>query len=340
MKPKTMILMVVAVACGLAASYMTSKLLAERKAPDPERAPILVARTKVPKFTLMKDPDKFFEQKWRLKTDLPTSGYFSDPKEILGKRINREIKADVHISPEDVAEHTNNSLPTPDGFGSIAIRVTAASAVGFFVAPGDKVDIVLTQRGEQASASTILREVLVLAVADKTARIEGEPGQPNGVIPAQTVVIAVKPDAGMLVKLAETEGELSLVLRKDGDKSEWKADRIYTKEDLKRAGRDSSFVSVPTTPLTEEPRTTEPKTTEPKTTLPFGLPLEALKKPGDKVEPEEKVEPIKPKWEVTIEYGNAPAQRIPYFEKPDGSLTREGGEPVAAKAPEKKPEPK
>ena len=30
MKPKTMILMVVAVVCGLGASYMTSKLLADR----------------------------------------------------------------------------------------------------------------------------------------------------------------------------------------------------------------------------------------------------------------------------------------------------------------------
>ena len=30
MKPKTLILMVVAVTCGLGASYMTSRLLAER----------------------------------------------------------------------------------------------------------------------------------------------------------------------------------------------------------------------------------------------------------------------------------------------------------------------
>src|SRR5437764_14801282 len=87
MKPKTMILMVVAVACGLAASYMTSKLLAERKAQPPEdRVPVLVAKTKVPKYTHLKDPSKYFEQKWRLTADLPTSGYFSDLKEIQGKK--------------------------------------------------------------------------------------------------------------------------------------------------------------------------------------------------------------------------------------------------------------
>jgi len=333
MKPKTMILMVVAVACGLAASYMTSKLLAERKAQPPaDRVPILVAKTKVPKYTLLKDPDKYFEQKWRMKEDLPAGGYFGDAKEIQGKRLNRELKADVHISPEDVQDHMNNSLAPPDGFGSVAIKVTAASAVGYFVAPGDKVDIVLTQRGENASSSTILRDTLVLAVADKIVREEGA-GQPQGVIPAQTVVIAVKPEQAMLVSLAETAGDLRLVLRKEGDKSEWKADKIVTLEDLKRVGRGDSFVSVPTTP-TEDPKT-EPKTSP----LPFGLPLEALKKHDPKEEPET-VEPIKPKWEVTIEYGNAPSQKIPYFEKPDGSLTREGVEQPAPKSPEKKPEKK
>ena len=33
MKPKTLILMVVAVTCGLGASYMTSRLLAKTKSP-------------------------------------------------------------------------------------------------------------------------------------------------------------------------------------------------------------------------------------------------------------------------------------------------------------------
>ncbi len=35
MKPKTMILMVVAVVCGLGASYMTSRLLADRSRAGP-----------------------------------------------------------------------------------------------------------------------------------------------------------------------------------------------------------------------------------------------------------------------------------------------------------------
>ena len=60
MKPKTLILMVVAVGCGLAASYMTSKLLADRRqeAPVEEKVDVLTAKIKVPQFTVIKEPDK------------------------------------------------------------------------------------------------------------------------------------------------------------------------------------------------------------------------------------------------------------------------------------------
>src|SRR5436305_1695536 len=40
MKPKTLILMVVAVTCGLGASYMTSRLLAERQTDDTDKVAI------------------------------------------------------------------------------------------------------------------------------------------------------------------------------------------------------------------------------------------------------------------------------------------------------------
>ena len=47
MKPKTMILMVVAIVCGLGASYMTSRLLAERgeaPAAEQKKVTVLVAK--------------------------------------------------------------------------------------------------------------------------------------------------------------------------------------------------------------------------------------------------------------------------------------------------------
>ena len=50
MKPKTMILMVIAVVCGLVASYLTSRMLAQNKdAPaEEEKVKVLVAKQKIP----------------------------------------------------------------------------------------------------------------------------------------------------------------------------------------------------------------------------------------------------------------------------------------------------
>ena len=46
MKPKTLILMVVAITCGLGASYMTSRLLADRQPDDGEKISVLAVAKK------------------------------------------------------------------------------------------------------------------------------------------------------------------------------------------------------------------------------------------------------------------------------------------------------
>ena len=66
MKPKTLILMVVAIVCGLGASYMTSRLLAERgDAPPPEqpKVTVLVAKKTLDMGTFVKNPPEVFVEK-------------------------------------------------------------------------------------------------------------------------------------------------------------------------------------------------------------------------------------------------------------------------------------
>ncbi len=65
MKPKTMMLMVVAIGCGLAASYMTSKLLAERNNAQTEepKVKVLVAKIKVPAWVLDQGSGKILRGK-------------------------------------------------------------------------------------------------------------------------------------------------------------------------------------------------------------------------------------------------------------------------------------
>src|SRR5438309_1581689 len=102
MKPKTMILLVVAVGCGLTASFMTSKLISERREQQPveEKITLLVSKTKVTKGTVIKDPEKFFELKERNKSDEPTEQYFTKFEELKGKRLKRELSPGVHVPPD------------------------------------------------------------------------------------------------------------------------------------------------------------------------------------------------------------------------------------------------
>ena len=63
MKPKAMILMGLAIVCGLGASYMTSRLLAERQPQEEEKVEILVARRNLSVGERIVNPDEMFEVK-------------------------------------------------------------------------------------------------------------------------------------------------------------------------------------------------------------------------------------------------------------------------------------
>jgi pilus assembly protein CpaB len=349
MKPKTMILMVVAVGCGLAASYMTSKLLAERNQPkEEEKVKVLVAKAKVPRFTILKEPEKFFEVRELPKSAAPRS-YFTDPREVKDKRVNKEIKVDVHISEEDV-QTANTALPIPDGgYVGLGVTVNAASTVGYFVNPGDKVDVILTQRGPNPTSQTILREVLVLAVGQQNTRTaEG----PAGSIQANTVSVALTPEEAQLLRLAETQGDLSLLLRKDGDLSKGPV-KPATLSDLKKAGfnvasfspptrspgdnlgRDSELPPIPKTPETKKPDKPETKVPDkPKTQpeiktpdKPKTKPEAVASKPETPPEEDPVEEPRKAEWITTIEAGAAPAKRVHWYRRPDGSFTKDEADP-------------
>src|SRR5262245_61399832 len=94
MKPKTLILMVLAVACGLGASFMTSKLLAERQDTQEEKVTILVAKKNLDMGLVIKNPDDCFQEKKVGKDDAPKNAIV-DPekvKEETQKLKGRQLK--------------------------------------------------------------------------------------------------------------------------------------------------------------------------------------------------------------------------------------------------------
>src|SRR5712691_3621642 len=93
MKPKTMILMVVAITCGLGASYMTSRLLAERATPEEQpKVTVLVAKKNLDMGANIKNPQEMFQEKQFVKDDEP-KGAITDFNQLKGRVLKRSLRA-------------------------------------------------------------------------------------------------------------------------------------------------------------------------------------------------------------------------------------------------------
>lgn len=91
---------------------------------------------------------------------------------------------------------------------AMAIKVSAETAVGGFVTPGDFVDVLLTQgRSDSLRTVTILQNVRVIGVDQQANQQSDKPEI------ARTVTVEVSPDEGQRLALAQKAGTLSLTLR-------------------------------------------------------------------------------------------------------------------------------
>lgn len=217
MKPKTMMLMVVAIGCGLAASYMTSKLLAERNTAQPEepKVKLLVAKMKVPAWVPLKDPEKYFEEREVPESIAPKRG-LREMSKIKDQRLIQNISEGEYVLEDKLVnvEQAGLIAKLPPGMRAIALKVNAESLAGGFVLPGYRVDVVSTSRGNPGDSMSkiILQNMLVLAVDT----IANRDGQTNSIL-GSTVTLAASPEEAQRLSLAAALGELRLTLRTPDD---------------------------------------------------------------------------------------------------------------------------
>lgn len=91
---------------------------------------------------------------------------------------------------------------------AMAIKVDATTAVGGFVTPGDRVDIVMTQgKGSNMRAVTIMQNIRIIGVD----QVSDE--QSNTPEVARTITVEITPEQGQKLALSQKAGWLSLSLR-------------------------------------------------------------------------------------------------------------------------------
>jgi Flp pilus assembly protein CpaB len=321
MKSKTMILMVVAVGCGLVASFLTSRLLAERgKTPDgPVMKKFLVAKKSLPVGTVLKEPEKYFEEREFPDELAPKKGVESF-ESVKNQKLTKPISADAPLSKEDIlgGDKADFSQAIPVGYQALAIKVQTHTIAGGFVRPMEKVDVIWTMnRSQEALAMTILQNVLVLATDLEDGR-EGEKAKI-----ASTVTLAVKPDEAQKLTLAASQGELCLKLRKYGDE-EIHHTRQITVQDLIKSRDTNTSPGDPDDPA--ETRTPT-KTTKP---------VIDVQTPTDPAVVKEEE-----RYFVQTFHNGATAFRVKYplNGKDEDTKVERSDPPVGPKDPVKKPEP-
>jgi pilus assembly protein CpaB len=255
MKQKNLVLMVVAVGCGLVAAFLTSQMSARSTAV--EQVDVIVAAKDLPVGTLLtrEDLKTKIKQKRVPKDGLPPA-YVIDPNELVDKRLSRSVRAEETFNPADLTK--GGVITLPPGMDMVSLQVSLPQAVSGFVAPGARVDVLATVRlHNKLLAFPLLVNMLVVAV-DNTTQIPKE----NGVFQTvNTVSFAVDRKQALLLALAKSRGcALELLLRHPEKASQ--AEENYDIDRVIKLLQDDRSKAVVDNP-DEDPEATRPKA-EPK----------------------------------------------------------------------------
>jgi pilus assembly protein CpaB len=209
MKPKTIVLMIVAIGFGLVAAWATTQIGQTRQS---ETVDVLVAIQDIQPGTVIREPQKMFKTKPFLKDQEPKNAVKPQDLNMLkGKLVVRPLRADAFCTLADLGDKFG--LEVSKGMRAIAVQVTSEKVAGGFVLPNSRVDIVLTSRESGTpKADTILQNMRVLAVDQMSRTPDGR----DSMMPT-TVTLEMTPDDMLKLAAAKERGKIELVLRSYDD---------------------------------------------------------------------------------------------------------------------------
>ena len=144
-------------------------------------------------------------------TNLP-KGHFTDIKGVTGRvAVTKLVAGEPLLAAELAAENSGVGLVAliPPGMRAMSIRVDEVIGVSGFVLPNTYVDIISVANSQNGGkkASTILKRILVLAIAQETLAEEGKPKV------VRTVTLQLSPKETEKLALTTSKGSIQLVLR-------------------------------------------------------------------------------------------------------------------------------
>lgn len=236
LRGKTIVLATLALAAAGAAGLLAQNWLAAQRAhlaaeftsksqPEQEREPsveILVAAETLPTGAFIKAKHMTWVS---FPKDSALESYFRRDKfedgELDGAVARSSLAAGEPITQAKVVrpgERGFLAAVLKAGKRAVSVPINATTGISGFVFPGDTVDLLLTMTltldgRERRATETVLRDIRVLAVDQRTNDQEGEPAL------AKTATLEVDSKQAELIAVAMEMGKLSLALRSLADDS-------------------------------------------------------------------------------------------------------------------------
>lgn len=222
MRAKSIILLVVALGCGLLASIGISEVLKNRggKRTKGETETIFVALQDVGMGEIL-TPQVLRLEAWP-KGKLPI-GVITKIEDVEGRRTRTRLFAGEPILAKKLfgkgARNQGATMLIPKGFRVVPIQVDAVSGGADLIQPGDRVDLILYARRDlnkgvlETTTQTFLQDVKVFAVNDVTDMDIDD----KSTIRAKTISLLVTPQQAEKITLATELGNLRLVMRSPED---------------------------------------------------------------------------------------------------------------------------
>jgi pilus assembly protein CpaB len=223
MRPKSLVLLALALGCGLIASIGISQVLDGNNKPVAvETAPIYVALKNIN----VGDPldDKMVSLEEWPKDKVPV-GAIAKWEELEERRPRSNIYAGEPILDNKLLPkgQTNDPIKgVPEGMRLKTISVDARKSAAGLLSPGDRVDIqIFVKENQSQGVSTpftkiFLQNIRVYAV-DQTIEKSADGTEARSV--AKTVSVIVTPAQANRITLAENMGEISLIPRNPDDET-------------------------------------------------------------------------------------------------------------------------
>jgi len=165
-KQKNILLVAVAVVCGLIAAFLTSQMGAKGKRQEVETVQVPVAAIEIGVGTKIKaeEIDKYVVMKSIAKDAVPQA-YVEQADFLKDKRLTRTVRQGEPFNPNDVT--LNGFLNPPEGHSVMSASMSTVEAASGFIGPGAHVDIiasVLLKKSQKWVVFPLFLDMLVLAV--------------------------------------------------------------------------------------------------------------------------------------------------------------------------------